>query len=232
MKKTLYLYATLLWSLVQAFLFGCLIAVINKYFINNPAPKDQGDIVALVMMIVFVIVGVWIDAAIRNYNPLYMMLLDAIVSPIRFALQIVTIVKYHQNGNPKNFAQRGGYYTCNLRDWVMYVLFSAVSLSPNRQYKAPAKYTGPIVPFEYEERYKTKKSAKKSVGDAYQPPKSPDVYSDEYQSKYWTCKHCRYYTTYKKKVDGFLIQYVVQGWCTRNGYETEEYRKCMDFVKK
>ncbi len=230
MKRILYLYGTLLWSLVQVFFFGCLISVINEYFIRNSSPKGQADIVALIIMIVIVIVGVLIDSAIRKYDRWYMMLLDAIVSPIRFILQIVTIVKFHQSGNSKNFAPRGGYYTRTLQDWVMYVLFSTISLSAKHQYAAPAPYTGPRVVFEHEPCKTKKDSTPRHSG--YQPPKTPDVYSDEYQSRYWKCRDCRYFTTYKKEIEGFLITSIDQGWCTRHGTETHETDKCSDLLKK
>ena len=231
MKRALYLYISLLWSLVQVFLFGCLIAVIDEYFISNNAAKDQGDIVALIMMIMIVIVGALIDAAIRKCNEWYMMLLGVIVSPIRFIFQIVTIVKFHQSKNREKFAPRGGYYTGNLRDWAMYVLFSTISLSEGRQYKKAPKYTGPTVELDYEKRYRTK-TRSTDPRSGYTPPRTPDVYSDEYQSKFWTCKDCKYFTTYKKEVDGFFITSVTQGWCTRSGTSTHEGSKCFDFVKK
>ena len=239
MKRIIYFYGSLLWSFVQAFAFGCLIWTLNEYIFSNPNPKQQADIVAVVLMSLILLVCVFVDSKIRKYNEWYMLLLSLVVSPIRFIFQIITIVKFHQSGNSKDFAPRGGYYTKSFSDWAMYVLFSTISLSKSNQYKPhkststygdhhSGNYTGPTL--DYEKRYKVKT---RSTTSSYTPPESPSVYSDEYQSKYYRCRDCRYFTTYQKEVEGFLITSVDQGWCSRNGYETEEYEgPCFDFVKK
>ena len=241
MKRILYFYGSLLWSFVQAFAFGCLIWTLNEYIFSNPNPKDQGDIVAVVIMSLILLACVVIDSKIRKYYGWNMLLLSALVSPVRFIFQIITIVKFHQTGNSKDFAPRGGFYTGNFSSWAMYVLFSTVSLSPNRQYTPPQKPTNSPhhagsrhkPHFEYDPFESSIKKKPSSSSSSYSSPKSQDVYSEEYQSQYYSCKDCQYYTTYKKQVDGFLIQSVNQGWCTRDGHETEDFRgPCFKFKKK
>ena len=136
MKKTLYLYGSLLVALAQSFIFQSMLSVIFKYGL------DDGNIFALVVFAGILVLLVLLDARVRDYLCWYEHVLDFIVSPVRFILQAVTIVLYHISDD-KDFAKRGKYDR-HFPGWVMYILFSTDSLaigsrSAYRPKKAKAK---------------------------------------------------------------------------------------------
>ena len=154
MKKILYLYGTLLLTLVQAFLWVCIALIIPDLTDGN---VDGGDIFGLIIFVLPLLLTVYFDTRIRDYDEWFMIILAFLVSPIRFILQIITIVMYHVGGNDEDFGKAGDY-THKFNSWTMYVLFGTDNLKGAGSYYS-----------SYEPRAATKKPKQKTQNATSQP---------------------------------------------------------------
>ena len=132
MKKILYLYGTLLFTLVQAFLWFCVIFFILDF-------TTYGNIAPVIIFAIPLILSIWLDSKIRLFNEWYMFIVAFLASPVRFILQIITIIFYHKATRKEEFAKRGEFMYA-FSSWIMYVLFSTEYLieGSNLEHKVKA----------------------------------------------------------------------------------------------
>ena len=136
MKKILYLYGTLLFTFIQAFLWFCLLYYI---FFEVSVSKNIAPIFVFAMPLLF---SIWLDSKIRDFNEWYMFIVAFLASPVRFILQIITIIFYYKGGKREDFAKRGDFM-CIFPSWIMYVLFSTEYLSAGGKLERKTKAMRP-----------------------------------------------------------------------------------------
>lgn len=115
-KNFLYHYTCLALATVQAFLWAVFFWLLFGY---------QGVVIAplIIIGVVQLLITAFADAKLRRFSGnLVMILIAFLFSPLRFAFEIVTVVRMHMRGLNSNFAKRGNWhYTFTSK--LLYALF-------------------------------------------------------------------------------------------------------------
>lgn len=165
------------------------------------ADSESVTILAVLFGIGIVLVTVFVDAPIRGYFGLhcwYMMLFNVILSPVRFALQIFTIVTLHKTySHDRDYGERGDYYPSFVGRFVYVALgvkFVQVYKSKKIKTSKPAKSTKPApAKSSAPSPFAVQVAERRKQYNAVQGTKSPSLYIDGILSFDKTSKPFNYY---------------------------------------